>query len=163
VPRARQSAAPTLAQKAIAYGFAGVQVDGNDVLGVFAAAREALAAARSGGGPTLIEAFTYRLADHTTSDDASRYRTKDEVQQWERRDPVVRFRLHLRGRGLWTEAFETEVQARAADLVDKAVAEAEARPPAAADDIFAYTYAAMPPDLAAQLDELKAALPGGGR
>jgi pyruvate dehydrogenase E1 component alpha subunit len=163
VPRARQSAAPTLAQKAIAYGFAGVQIDGNDVLAVFAAAREALATARSGGGPTLIEAFTYRMGDHTTSDDASRYRSKDEVQQWERRDPIARFRQYLQGRGLWSEAFETEVQARAADLVEKAVAEAEARPPASPDDIFAYTFAVMPPDLAAQLAELKATLPGGAR
>jgi pyruvate dehydrogenase E1 component alpha subunit len=163
VPRSRQSAAPTLAQKAIAYGFAGVQVDGNDILGVFAAAREALATARGGGGPTLIEAFTYRLGDHTTSDDASRYRSKDEVRQWEGRDPIARFRLYLQGQGLWSDAFDAEIQARASDLVEKAVAEAEARPPATPDDIFAYTYATMPPDLDVQLAALKATLPGGGR
>lgn len=163
VPRSRQSAAATLAQKAIAYGFRGVQIDGNDVLGVFAASREALAAARAGGGPTLIEAYTYRMGDHTTSDDASRYRSKDEVRQWEKRDPIVRFRLYLQGKGLWSDAFESEIQSRASELVEKAVAEAEARPPATPDDIFAYTYARMPPELEAQLAELKATLAGGGR
>jgi pyruvate dehydrogenase E1 component alpha subunit len=163
VPRARQSAAATLAQKAVAYGFAGVQVDGNDVLGVFAASREAVAKARSGGGPTLIEAYTYRMGDHTTSDDASRYRSRDEVRQWERRDPITRFRAYLQAKGLWSDAYESEVQARASDLVERSVAEAEARPPATPDDIFAYTYAAMPPDLEAQLAAIKATLPGDGR
>ncbi len=163
VPRSRQSAAVTLAQKALAYGFPGVQVDGNDVLAVYAASREALERARTGGGPTLIEAFTYRMGDHTTSDDASRYRTKDEVSQWERRDPIARFRLYLQAKGVWTEAFENETQAQAADFVERAVAEAEARPPATPEDIFAYTYAAMPPDLDAQLAELKATLPEGSR
>jgi pyruvate dehydrogenase E1 component alpha subunit len=163
VPRSRQSAAATLAQKALAYGFPGVQVDGNDVLAVLTATREALAVARSGGGPTLIEAYTYRMGDHTTSDDAARYRTKDEVLAWERRDPLARFRLYLGRKGLWDEAYEKEVQSAAADLVEMAVAEAEARPPAAVDDIFAYTYAAAPPDLVAQLAELKASLPEGPR
>ena len=163
VPRTRQSAAPTLAQKALAYGFPGVQVDGNDILAVFAATRDALTIARSGGGPTLIEAYTYRMGDHTTSDDAARYRTKDEVRQWEQRDPLARFRLYLGRKGLWDEAYEKEVQAAASDLVEKAVAEAEARPPASVDDIFAYTYAAAPPDLEAQRTELKGSLPEGRR
>jgi len=159
VPRAHQSAAATLAQKAVAYGFPGVQIDGNDVLGVHAACLEAVTRARAGGGPTLIEAYTYRLGDHTTSDDASRYREKGEVADWKRRDPIARFRLYLQHQGLWTEAFESETQAQASDLVEKAVAEAEARPPASPDDIFAYTYAETPPDLAAQLSDLKSTLP----
>jgi len=163
VPRSRQSASPTLAQKAVAYGFPGVQVDGNDVLAVLAATREALAVARDGGGPTLIEAYTYRLGDHTTSDDASRYRSKEEVQAWEGRDPIVRFRRYLERKGLWTDTVEKEVQAAASELVEKAVVEAEARPPATPEDIFAYTYAAMPPDLAAELAELKDALAEGPR
>jgi pyruvate dehydrogenase E1 component alpha subunit len=163
VPRSRQTAAPTIAQKALAYGFSGVQVDGNDVLAVFAAARDALAIAREGGGPTLIEAFTYRMGDHTTSDDASRYRPKEEVQEWARRDPLARFRLYLGRKGLWDEAVEKEIQAAASGSVEKAVAEAEARPPARADDIFAFTYAVMPPDLEAQLAELKGSLPEGRR
>jgi pyruvate dehydrogenase E1 component alpha subunit len=163
VPRARQTAAATIAQKAVAYGFSGVQVDGNDVLAVHAAAREALAKARSGGGPTLIEAFTYRMGDHTTSDDAARYRTKEEVLEWERRDPLLRFRLYLGRKGLWDEAYEKTVQEEAAAFVEKAVADAEARPPATPEDLFAYTYGTMPPDLEAQLGELKASLAGGPR
>jgi pyruvate dehydrogenase E1 component alpha subunit len=163
VPRSRQTAAPTLAQKAVAYGFPGVQVDGNDALAVFAAAREALAVARSGGGPTLIEAYTYRMGDHTTADDAARYRSKEEVKEWEKRDPLVRFRRHLGTKGLWDEAYEKEVQAAASEFVEKAVAEAEARPPASPEDIFAHTYAAMPPGLEAQLAELKSSLPEGRR
>jgi pyruvate dehydrogenase E1 component alpha subunit len=163
VPRSRQTAAPTLAQKAVAYGFTGVQVDGNDVLAVVAAAREALDIARDGRGPVLIEAYTYRLGDHTTSDDAGRYRSKEEVQEWERRDPIVRFRRHLERKALWDEAVEKEIQAAAAAFVEAAVAEAEARPPAPPDDLFAYTYAVMPPDLEAQLAELKASLAEGQR
>ena len=163
VPRSRQTAAPTIAQKAVSYGFSGVQVDGNDILAVFAAAREALAIAREGGGPTLIEAFTYRMGDHTTSDDASRYRSKEEVREWERRDPLARFRLYLGLKGLWGEADEKAIQGTASEIVEKAVAEAEARPPAGPDDIFGYTYAAMPPDLEAQLAELKGSLSEGRR
>ena len=163
VPRSRQTAAPTLAQKALAYGFPGVQVDGNDVLAVYVATREALTAARSGKGPALIEAFTYRMGDHTTSDDAGRYRSKEEVQEWERRDPLARFRLYLGLKGLWDDAYEKEVQAAATELVEKAVADAEARPQASPEDVFAYTYATMPPDLAAELAELQASLPEGRR
>ena len=163
VPRARQTAAPTLAQKALAYGFSGVQVDGNDVLAVFAAVGEALATARGGGGPTLIEAFTYRMGDHTTSDDAARYRDRTEVEAWGRKDPITRFRLYLAHKGLWDEAYEKSVQAAAADEIEKAVAEAEGRPPASVDDVFAYTFAKMPPDLEAQLAALKATIPEGRR
>lgn len=163
VPRSHQTAAPTLAQKAISYGFPGVQIDGNDVLAVFATARDALAAARDGGGPTLIEAYTYRMSDHTTSDDASRYRSKEEVQEWERRDPILRFRRYLAAKGLWDETAERQIQAAAADFVEKAVADAETRPAATPDEVFASTYATMPPDLEAQLAELKSSLPEGRR
>jgi pyruvate dehydrogenase E1 component alpha subunit len=163
VPRTRQTAAATIAQKAVAYGFPGVQVDGNDVLAVYAAAREALGNARAGRGPTLIEAYTYRMGDHTTSDDAARYRSKEEVREWERRDPILRFRLYLGKKGLWDEAYEKAVQESATEFVEKAVAEAEARLTATLDDIFAYTYAAMPPELEAQLADLKAFLAEGRR
>jgi pyruvate dehydrogenase E1 component alpha subunit len=163
VPRAHQTAAATIAQKAVAYGFPGIQVDGNDVLAVYAAAREALANARSGRGPTLIEAYTYRMGDHTTSDDAARYRSKEEVQEWERRDPILRLRLYLGQKGLWDETYEETVQDAAAEFVEKAVAEAEARPAATPEDLFAFTYAAMPPELKAQLADLKAFLGEGHR
>jgi pyruvate dehydrogenase E1 component alpha subunit len=163
VPRTHQTAAATIAQKAVAYGFPGVQVDGNDVLAVYAAAREALANARGGQGPTLIEAYTYRMGDHTTSDDAARYRSKEEVQEWERRDPILRFRLYLGKKGLWDEAYEKTVQDTAAEFVEQAVTEAEARAVATPEDLFAYTYAAMPPELEAQLADLKAFLAEGSR
>jgi len=163
VPRSRQTASATIAQKALAYGFGGVQVDGNDILAVHAAATEAAERARAGGGPTLIEAFTYRMGDHTTSDDAARYRSKDDLAAWEKRDPVVRFRLYLGSKGLWDEAWEKSVQEAAAEAVENAVAGAEARPTATVADLFAYTYAAMPPGLKDELADTEAFLKGGLR
>jgi len=163
VPRSRQTASATIAQKAVAYGFRGVQVDGNDILAVSVAAKEAAETARSGGGPTLIEAYTYRMGDHTTSDDASRYRTQDAVLEWEKRDPIVRFQLYLKSKHLWDEAYEREVQDRASETVEKAVEAAEARPPASVEDLFAYTYASMTPNLKEQLSDLNAFLRGGAR
>jgi pyruvate dehydrogenase E1 component alpha subunit len=151
VPRSRQTASPTIAQKAVAYGFPGVQVDGNDVLAVTTAVREAADNARSGRGPTLIEAVTYRLSDHTTSDDAAKYRTREELAEWEKRDPITRFKAHLGSKGLWDEAFEKNVNDEAAATVAKAVEEAESRPPATIEDLYDFTYAAMPPFLAAEL------------
>jgi pyruvate dehydrogenase E1 component alpha subunit len=157
VPRSRQTASATIAQKAVAYGFPGVLVDGNDALAVYAAVREAVGRARAGAGPTLIEAFTYRLADHTTSDDAAKYRDAGDVAAWEKKDPIDRFRIHLKARGLWDEAFEKSVRESANETVEKAVTEAEAMPPAPLEDLFAYTYASMPPSLREQLEEARAA------
>ena len=154
-PVARQTAAPTLAQKASAYGFEGVRVDGNDVLAMFALTRKALGKARSGGGPTLIEAFTYRMGNHTTSDDASRYRQEAELNEWSRRDPIERFRLFLKGKGLWDEDFESRVQKEADDLIVKAVEEAESVPPPRPEDLFIHTYKNMTPELSDQLAELR--------
>jgi pyruvate dehydrogenase E1 component alpha subunit len=156
VPRKKQTASPTIAQKALAYGFSGIQVDGNDVLAMYAAAREAMDKARAGLGPTLIEAYTYRLWDHTTSDDAAKYRDKSEAAEWEKKDPIDRFRAYLRNRGLWDETFEKEVQEKAAGEVEKAVAEAESRPPASIEDLFAFTYGSMTPGLKEQLGEATA-------
>jgi len=153
-PVARQTAAPTIAQKASAYGFEGVRADGNDVLAMFALTRKALEKARSGGGPTLIEAFTYRMGNHTTSDDASRYRQEAELNMWSRRDPIERFRLCLKGKGLWDEDFESRVQKEADDLIGKAVEEAESVPPPRPEDLFIHTYKNMTPELSDQLAEL---------
>jgi pyruvate dehydrogenase E1 component alpha subunit len=154
-PRSRQTASATIAQKASAYGFPGLAVDGNDVLAVAVAVGEALDRARSGGGPTLIEALTYRRGHHTTSDDASRYRDEAELREWEKRDPLDRYRTFLAGQGLWDETFEKSLGERAAAEVEQAVAEAEARPPAALEDIFAFTYRSAPPELSAQLGALR--------
>lgn len=141
VPRTRQCAAPTLAQKAVGYGIEGIQVDGNDVLACFAATREAVERARGGGGATFIEAFTYRLGDHTTADDASRYRDAAEVEAWKTRDPLVRVRRHLEHAGLWTDEREAALLAKCQHDVDAAVRAAEAVPPADPSDITRYTYA----------------------
>ncbi|NED86231.1 pyruvate dehydrogenase (acetyl-transferring) E1 component subunit alpha, partial [Streptomyces sp. SID11233] len=103
-PTERQTRVP-LYQRARGYGFPGVRVDGNDVLAVLAVTRAALAHIRSGQGPMLVEAFTYRMGAHTTSDDPTRYRTDDERQAWEAKDPIERLRAHLLAEGLADEAF----------------------------------------------------------
>lgn len=97
-PRERQSASRTLAQKALAYGMPGLQVDGNDVLATYVAGRDALARAREGGGPTLVEALTYRMEVHTTADDPTKYRDDEEVKRWADRDPIVRLQQYLMAR-----------------------------------------------------------------
>ena len=104
VPRSMQTHSATIAQKAIAYGMPGIQVDGNDVLAMYAATKEALELARSGGGPTLIEAVTYRLSMHTTADDPTRYREAAEAEGWQAKDPLTRFRVYLEGKGLMDDA-----------------------------------------------------------
>lgn len=163
VPRAKQTASKTLAQKAVAYGFEGVLVDGNDVLAMYVAAKEALEKARSGGGSTLIEAYTYRMGDHTTADDASRYRSEGEVKEWVKKDPIERFRIYLKNKDLWDDAFEKRVQEEAATLVEKAVEEAEKTPLPAIEELFIYTYKNMHPNLKEQLEELQAFLREGGK
>jgi len=162
-PRSRQTASATMAQKASGYGFPGLLVDGNDVLAVYAAVREGLERARAGQGPSLIEAYTYRMGHHTTSDDAARYRDGAEVKAWEARDPLLRFRVYLKGKGVWDEAFEKSVAEKAAADVEAAVVEAEARPSAAPEEIFASTYKDMSPGLAAQLADLRDRLKEDGR
>ena len=141
--REQQTAAKTIAQKAYAYGFDGIQVDGNDVFAVYKATRDALHKAKEGGGPTLIECFTYRLADHTTSDDASRYRPKEEVEMWKARDPLLRLRLFMEKKGLWTEAYQKDVETRSKASVDEAQKKAETAVPPDPRDMFTYTYGSL--------------------
>ena len=155
VPRARQTAAKTLAQKAVAYGFPGVLVDGNDVLATYMATIEALERARSGGGPTIIEAYTFRMLMHTTADDPKRYRKDEELAEWELKDPIKRFRAYLERKGLWTAAWQGELEARATRMIDEAIAKAESAPPHAPEELFANMYAEMPDELKEQLDYLK--------
>lgn len=155
VPRSLQSHSETLAQKAIAYGFPGIVVDGNDVLGCYVAAREAVERARNGQGPTLLECLTYRLGPHTTADDPRRYRSEQERQLWEARDPLKRWRIYLEQRGLWSErqqaALEQELQAEIEAAVRQAEAEAAQIDPL---EMFDFVYAELPPDLQAQRQEL---------
>lgn len=166
VPRKRQSAAETLAQKAIAFGFEGVQVDGNDVLAVFKATHDALEKARKGGGPTLIECFTYRIGDHTTSDDAKKYRSAEEVEAWRKRDPIERLKKYLQKIGIWSEDYEKKLQERVKAQIDEAVKKMESAPAPKPDEMFDYMYDKLPPHLEEQkkklLDEIaqaKAAAP----
>jgi pyruvate dehydrogenase E1 component alpha subunit len=153
-PRECQTRAGTLAQKAVAYGFPGVQVDGNDLLACCVATREAVARAQAGRGPTLIEAVTYRLAAHTTADDPRRYRTDAEVQAWQQRDPLLRFRAYLERKGLWSSAWQQELEAGIHAEIDEALREAEAE--AAHVDplaMFDHAYADPPAEVQAQRDE----------
>jgi pyruvate dehydrogenase E1 component alpha subunit len=151
VPLKKQTHSRTIAQKALAYGFPGVQVDGNDVLAVYAASKEAVERAREGEGPTLIECVTYRLGVHTTADDPTKYRTNEEVAQWERKDPLTRFAAYLQKKHLLEEGLEAQVDAEIAE----AIARFESTPPADLLAIFDHVYAERPPHLEAQRDELR--------
>jgi len=154
VPLHRQTAAKTLAQKAHAYGIPGIQVDGNDVFAVYAAATDAIERTRRGEGPSLIEAVTYRLGDHTTADDASRYRPDDELEKWEGRDPILRLRRYLLEQGLWEDDQETALIEEATSWVDGQVKILEEMEPQAPEEIFTSMYAAMPPHVVEQMQSL---------
>jgi len=150
LPVAQQTAAETLAQKAIAAGIEGEQVDGNDVIAVREAMARAVVKARSGGGPHLIEALTYRLSDHTTADDARRYRSDTDVSPHWGEDPITRLRNHLVGRGIWVKADEEGLLAEVSGAVDKAVEAYLATPPQGPETIFDFTYKTLPKDLIEQ-------------
>lgn len=145
VPRERQTASKTISQKAYAYGFEGIQVDGNDIFAVYKATKEALEKAKNGGGPTLIECFTYRMSDHTTADDAARYRTREEVDAWKPKDPILRLRLFMKKKGLWTEQYQKKIEEKAKDTIDEAVKAAESLEPPHPRDMFKYTYENLTP------------------
>ena len=152
LPRNRQTAARTLAQKAVAFGFPGIQVDGNDLLAIYAAAKEAVERARRGDGPTFIESYTYRLGDHTTSDDATRYRIEQEVKEWTDKDPLKRLKIYLEGKGLWDDKSEKDSIGWAQDFVEGEVKKAQSFPPPRVDEVFKHTFAEMPADLRDQMD-----------
>src|SRR5262249_9699411 len=150
VPLKKQTHSRTIAQKALAYGIPGIQVDGNDVLAVYAAAREAVDRARVGGGPTLIECVTYRPGGPTTPDDPSKYRAEEEVTMWEKKDPLTRFRAYLEKRSL----LEQDIEARVDEEIAQAVQRFEMTPPPDPLTMFDHVYAELPPDLAAQRAEV---------
>jgi pyruvate dehydrogenase E1 component alpha subunit len=158
VPIERQVAGPSIAHRAAGYGMPGVRVDGNDVLACFTVMSEAAARARGGGGPTLIEAVTYRLGPHTTSDDPSRYRDPAEVQRWQALDPIPRYRTYLERAGVWTDRLEERVAARSkrlrAELRDAVVG----APDVDVAEVFDTVYHDITPDLVAQRDQLRAEL-----
>jgi 2-oxoisovalerate dehydrogenase E1 component alpha subunit len=127
-PVTKQMAVPNVADRAAAFGMPGVVVDGNDVLAVYRVMKDAVDRARAGHGPTLVEAKTYRLTPHSSDDDDRSYRSRDEVEQWKKRDPILRFRQYLEGAGLLSRAQQDELEARAAAEVDDAVKFAQAAP-----------------------------------
>jgi pyruvate dehydrogenase E1 component alpha subunit len=155
VPREKQTKTETLAQKAVAYGIPGIQVDGNDILAVYAATKEAVDRARRGEGPTLIEAVTYRLGPHTTSDDPTIYREDKEVQEWEKKDPLIRFKKYLIDKGLWSEEQEEKQVEELTQFVTESFKKVEQSGLVPLEDIFKYTYEEMPPHLIEQYEEYK--------
>lgn len=154
VPRKIQTASTSIAIKALAYGMPGVQVDGNDVLAVYEVTREAVAHARRGEGPILIEAVTYRMGAHSTSDDPKRYRDEREVNEWRRRDPIRRFRQYLISRGLWDDSKEEAFLQRTREAIQQAVEIAEREPPPDVETLFDDVYAQMLPHLIEQKEYL---------
>lgn len=154
VPSRAQTAAPTFASKAVAYGIPGVRVDGNDPLAVYAVMRDAAARARAGEGPTLVESVTYRMGAHSSSDDPTRYRSNEEVAEWARRDPVDRFRRYMVRRGLVTDASDEALLGELTDEIQAAIAEAERHGAPARESLFDDVYAALPWHLREQRDAL---------
>lgn len=158
VPSGRQTASESFAIKAVAYGFPGVKVNGNDADEVYAAARDAVERARSGGGPTLIECETYRMGAHSSSDDPTRYRDQREVDEWARRDPLERMRKDLIARKLWDVKRDDALKAEILEEVNAAIKTAEAAPDPAPETLFDDVYAQLPWNLREQRDECLAAL-----
>lgn len=149
-PSEEQTASESYAIKAVAYGMPGVLVDGNDLLAVRKAVAEAVERARRGEGPTLIEAVTFRMGGHSTSDDPTRYVPKDLVEQWAKKDPVLRFERFLASRKLWNKEFGERTYAEAVAEIQDAVREAEATPHPKLESIFTDVYADMPAHLRRQ-------------
>lgn len=157
-PRAKATKAETLAQKAIGYGIPGIQVDGNDILAMYAAVSEAAKRGRDGLGPTLIEAYTYRLGPHTTSDDPTIYRSNEEVLEWEAKDPIIRFRQYLINKKLWSKKQEEDLEKELTDYVLQTFKKVEASGDSTLDDVFGYTYKELTPQLKKQKEAYKAYL-----
>jgi len=147
LPREKQTAAETLAQKAIAAGIPGIQIDGNDIIAARQVCGEAIERARSGGGPTVVEAITYRMGDHTTADDASRYRREELVSAAWKLDPLARLRTYLANRQWWTKSDEEQLIASCREKVEAAVAEYLKLPPPSPSDMFDYLFETLPPAL----------------
>jgi pyruvate dehydrogenase E1 component alpha subunit/2-oxoisovalerate dehydrogenase E1 component alpha subunit len=153
VPFSKQTASDGIAVKAVAYGLEGVAVDGNDVLAVYRATQEAAERARAGEGATLIEAITYRIEGHSSSDDPTRYRDEEITRGWEQKDPIARFRNFLELEGLVDEALEERIRFEQKQAIDEAIARAEASPPPDVETLFTDVYAEMPAHIREQCDE----------
>jgi len=161
VTREHQTATETYHVKARAYGMPGVRVDGNDVLAVYQAVKEAVDRARGGEGPTFIEAVTYRITPHSSSDDPTRYRDEAEFKRWLKRDPVKIFRRHLERTGAWSQAWEDAMQQEIDAEVNAAIKEAEAAPMPAPGSLFEEVYEDVPALLEDQRRDLLSAIGRG--
>jgi pyruvate dehydrogenase E1 component alpha subunit len=150
VPASAQTAARTFAQKGLGNGVPGIQVDGNDVIGVRQVMADALARARRGDGPMVVEAVTYRLSDHTTADDASRYRPAAELEAAWKLEPLIRARRYIEAQGWWDESQEAALRAECGARIDAAVSAYQNRAPAPADHMFQHLFAHPPAQLAEQ-------------
>jgi pyruvate dehydrogenase E1 component alpha subunit len=159
VPAEKQTASASFAEKGIAYGIPGVQCDGNDLFAVMKVTRDAVMRAASGEGPTIIEALTYRLSGHSTSDDPKAYRKEDEVVSWKKKDPLVRLRKYLDSAGLWTDAAQLDLDAKIDAQLKDAITKAEEAAPPALETMFEDVYA----KLSWNLEEQKAQLLSGPR
>jgi len=162
VPLAMQTASKTLAQKAVAAGMPGIQVDGNDVIAMRQTMEEALERARSGNGPTLVEAVTYRLSDHTTADDASRYREKGEVDTAWKSEPMLRIRRYLMETGAWNEQQEQAFKAECSQQVDAAVAAYLDTPVQPVESMFDSMFAELPEAMVEQRETARRFVNSGG-
>lgn len=158
VPASRQHAAPSIAHRAAGYGMPGVRVDGNDVLACFTVMAQAAQRAREGGGPTLIEAVTYRLGPHTTSDDPTRYRSREELDHWLALEPITRYRKYLQATGVWTERLEERIAARSQRLCAELRDAVVGAPDFDVSEMFDTVYAGVPPGIADQRAQLLAEL-----
>ncbi|KMK77062.1 pyruvate dehydrogenase (acetyl-transferring) E1 component subunit alpha [Alkalihalobacillus pseudalcaliphilus] len=157
VPVEKQSAAKTIAQKATAAGIEGIQVDGMDVLAVYAVTKQARDRALNGEGPTLIETMTYRYGPHTMAgDDPTRYRTSDLDDEWTKKDPLIRFRKFLEGKKLWSEEQENEVVEKAKEDIKAAIKEADNAPKQKVTDIIGVMFEELPVNLREQMEEYTA-------
>ncbi len=157
IPLSRQTHSKTLAQKAVAYGMPGIQVDGNDILAVYSAAQEATERARSGGGPTFIECVTYRVMMHTTADDPKRYRSEEEVESWRKKDPLPRFQRYLLDKGTLSEADLPTIETEVLDTIQGAIDRAEDKMKRMSNplDMFDHLYDELPTSLKDQKQQLQ--------
>jgi pyruvate dehydrogenase E1 component alpha subunit len=154
-PTKLECSAPTVAQRGIAYGMDCIQVDGNDLFAMVKVVKDAVAKARETNRPTFIEALTYRLGDHTTADDARRYRDADELEMWEKRDPMIRLRNYLEQRDLWSQEKEEEQLASAENIVSGVVKNAEEIDAPSATDFFDSMYTELPKQLKLQRQTMR--------
>jgi len=154
VPLSRQTASETIAVKAVAYGFDGVRIDGNDVKACYQTTLRAVEKARNGEGPTLIEAVTYRLAPHSTADDPGRYRSGEEVERWKEKDPIKRLKEELVSKGLWDEERDRQLYSECSKLISSKIEEVDKAAPLPVEVIFEDVYANPPWHLLEELEEL---------